>query len=178
LIDIPPIDRILPHRYPLLLVDRIVEFAADEDVADEIVPVLLLRLALTTRMINYAASVAKPSGGGLKLDLDRFRRDIEDMVRDLKKNADRFVTHRLMGAGHPRMSFELDTFTAVEPAHFKPDSDWEKRKRMWDGVKVWAIGAPFERATGDFELYQDSSGGENWNSRTHVNTHVAASSVP
>jgi 3-hydroxyacyl-[acyl-carrier-protein] dehydratase len=26
LIDIPPLDRILPHRYPLLLVDRIVEF--------------------------------------------------------------------------------------------------------------------------------------------------------
>ncbi len=55
-------------------------------------------------------------------------------------NADRFVTHRIMGAGHPRMSFELDTFTVVEPAHFKPDSDWEKRKRIWDGVKVWAIG--------------------------------------
>jgi len=55
-------------------------------------------------------------------------------------NADRFVTHRLMGAGHPRMSFELDTFTAVEPAHFKADADWEKRKRMWDGVQVWAIG--------------------------------------
>jgi 3-hydroxyacyl-[acyl-carrier-protein] dehydratase len=26
LIDIPPLDRILPHRYPLLLVDRIIEF--------------------------------------------------------------------------------------------------------------------------------------------------------
>ncbi len=55
-------------------------------------------------------------------------------------NADRFVTHRLMGAGHPRMTFELDTFTVVAPAHFKVDADWEKRKRLWDGVKVWAIG--------------------------------------
>ena len=55
-------------------------------------------------------------------------------------NADRFVTHRMMGAGHPRLSFELETFTSVEPAHFKIDTDWEKRKRMWDGVKVWAIG--------------------------------------
>ncbi len=55
-------------------------------------------------------------------------------------NGDRFVTHRLMGAGHPRMAFELDTFTAVEPAHFKADTDWEKRKQMWDGVQVWAIG--------------------------------------
>jgi cytochrome c554/c'-like protein len=55
-------------------------------------------------------------------------------------NADRFVSHRMMGAGHPRMSFELDTFTVVEPAHFKIDADWEKRKRLWNGVKVWAIG--------------------------------------
>jgi cytochrome c554/c'-like protein len=55
-------------------------------------------------------------------------------------NSDRFVTHRMMGAGHPRLSFELETFTTVEPAHFKIDTDWEKRKRMWDGVKVWAIG--------------------------------------
>jgi len=58
-------------------------------------------------------------------------------------NADRFVTHRLMGAGHPRMSFELDTFTVVEPAHFKVDADWEKRKRMQEGIKVWAIGQAF-----------------------------------
>ena len=55
-------------------------------------------------------------------------------------NGDRFVTHRIMGAGHPRLSFELDTFTAVEPAHFKVDAGWEKRNGMWDGVKVWAIG--------------------------------------
>ena len=55
-------------------------------------------------------------------------------------NADRFVTHRLMASGHPRMSFELDTFTAVGPAHFRADSDYEKRKRVWDGVQVWAIG--------------------------------------
>lgn len=55
-------------------------------------------------------------------------------------NADRFVTHRIMGAGHPRLAFELETFTTVEPAHFKIDSDWEQRKRLWDGVKVWAIG--------------------------------------
>jgi 3-hydroxyacyl-[acyl-carrier-protein] dehydratase len=30
LIDIPPIDRILPHRYPFLLVDRITEFEVDK----------------------------------------------------------------------------------------------------------------------------------------------------
>src|SRR5690606_27638381 len=35
--------------------------------------------------------------------------------------ADRFASHRLMGAGHPRLSFELDTFTRIQPAHFRID---------------------------------------------------------
>ena len=80
------------NRLTDILFERVAEFAEDEDVGDEIIPLLLLRLALTMRMMNYVESVAKPSGGGLKLDLDRFHRDIEDLVRELKKNADRFVT--------------------------------------------------------------------------------------
>ena len=50
------------------------------------------------------------------------------------------MTHRIMGAGHPRLSFELDTFTALQPAHFKVDADYRKRKGSWNGVQVWAIG--------------------------------------
>ncbi|HYF17206.1 MAG TPA: multiheme c-type cytochrome, partial [Ramlibacter sp.] len=52
----------------------------------------------------------------------------------------RFVTHRIMGAGHPRMSFELDTFTAIQPAHYRIDDDYAKRKTVASGVKTWAIG--------------------------------------
>lgn len=55
-------------------------------------------------------------------------------------NADKFVTHRIMGAGHPRISFELDTFVATQPAHFVIDDDWQKRKGRWDSVRLWAIG--------------------------------------
>jgi hypothetical protein len=55
-------------------------------------------------------------------------------------NKDKFVTHRIMGAGHPRISFELDTFSQTQPPHFVVDADWEKRKGRWDGVRVWAIG--------------------------------------
>jgi hypothetical protein len=55
-------------------------------------------------------------------------------------NKDKFVTHRMMGAGHPRMSFELDTFSQTQPPHFVIDADWQKRKRSWDTVRVWAIG--------------------------------------
>ncbi|MBK8323171.1 MAG: hypothetical protein IPL06_10625 [Betaproteobacteria bacterium] len=55
-------------------------------------------------------------------------------------NKDKFVTHRIMGAGHPRISFELDTFTQTQPAHFVVDEDWMKRKGSWDGIRLWAIG--------------------------------------
>lgn len=55
-------------------------------------------------------------------------------------NKDKFVTHRIMGAGHPRISFELDTFTHTQPAHFVVDEDWNKRKGQWDGIRLWAIG--------------------------------------
>ena len=55
-------------------------------------------------------------------------------------NQEKFVTHRMMGAGHPRMSFELDTFTQLQPAHFVVDEDYRKRKGAISGVKLWAIG--------------------------------------
>lgn len=53
---------------------------------------------------------------------------------------DKYVTHRIMGAGHPRLSFELDTFTADQPAHYYVDDDYAARKRVWTGVQTWAIG--------------------------------------
>ncbi len=52
----------------------------------------------------------------------------------------KFVTHRIMGAGHPRMSFELDTFTAIEPAHFVIDDDYRRRKQVANGIQTWAVG--------------------------------------
>lgn len=53
----------------------------------------------------------------------------------------KFVNHRLMGAGHPRRSFELHVFTQIQPPHFLADSDYLSRGKVSpDGVKVWAIG--------------------------------------
>lgn len=55
-------------------------------------------------------------------------------------NNQKFVSHRLMGAGHPRIGFELDTFTATQPAHFVIDKDYVQRKFQPNGVQIWAIG--------------------------------------
>lgn len=53
---------------------------------------------------------------------------------------DRMITHRIMGAGHPRLSFELDTFTWLGRPHYKIDADWIERKGEWNGVRDWAAG--------------------------------------
>jgi hypothetical protein len=55
-------------------------------------------------------------------------------------DGDRYATHVIMGAGHPRLSFELDAFTANQPAHFDIDDDYERRKGATDGFARWLAG--------------------------------------
>jgi hypothetical protein len=50
----------------------------------------------------------------------------------------KFVTHKMMAAGHPRMSFELDTFMQIQPPHYRAGGD--DGKRLSDGVRSWAVG--------------------------------------
>lgn len=59
-----------------------------------------------------------------------------------------FVTHRIMAAGHPRIAFELDLFTALQ-RHHNEDGDYRQRKGATRGVKTWAIGQAMalDRAT-------------------------------
>lgn len=53
---------------------------------------------------------------------------------------DKPIDHRIMGAGHPPLSFELDTFTAIQPAHFLVDADYRKRKVAYGSAEIWAMG--------------------------------------
>ena len=50
-----------------------------------------------------------------------------------------FVTHEMMAAGHPRISFELDLFSALQQ-HHDLDGDYLERKGRQDSVQLWAIG--------------------------------------
>ncbi len=52
---------------------------------------------------------------------------------------DRMITHRIMGAGHPRLSYELDTFTWLNP-HYEIDDDYVERKQPWNGLRDWGVG--------------------------------------
>ena len=55
-------------------------------------------------------------------------------------DSDRKITHEIMGAGHPRLSFELNTFTSIQPAHYQIDQDYIERKGEITELQVWAIG--------------------------------------
>ena len=50
-----------------------------------------------------------------------------------------FVTHEMMAAGHPRVSFELDLFSALQQ-HHDIDDDYASRKRRPNAVRFWAVG--------------------------------------
>jgi hypothetical protein len=49
--------------------------------------------------------------------------------------ADKFVTHQMLGAGHPRLSFELEVFTANQPPHFIQDAPRNPKK-----INLWVSG--------------------------------------
>lgn len=50
-----------------------------------------------------------------------------------------FVNHRIMAAGHPRISFELDLFSTLQQ-HHSEDADYLQRKGRTDDVRLWATG--------------------------------------
>ena len=53
---------------------------------------------------------------------------------------DQFATHAIMGAGHPRLSFELEAYTTNQPAHFIVDADYAERKGKIEGMNLWVTG--------------------------------------
>jgi len=58
---------------------------------------------------------------------------------------DKFATHLIMAAGHPRLSFELDTFTelwrtAGRQPHYRIDADYRERKAAPGHSYTWASG--------------------------------------
>lgn len=55
-------------------------------------------------------------------------------------DARRPMTHAIMGAGHPPLLFELDTFVALQPAHFDADADYTARKGRPDDARLWIVG--------------------------------------
>ena len=52
----------------------------------------------------------------------------------------KIASHEIMGAGHPRLSFELDTFGVLQPAHYVVDEKYRERKWAGSSLTTWALG--------------------------------------
>jgi hypothetical protein len=69
--------------------------------------------------------------------------DTRDLVQRSEKcmschvgTAEKQVDHQMIAAGHPDLTFELDSFSAVMPRHWKVNREQDQ----WIGVQSWAIG--------------------------------------
>src|ERR1700736_3670256 len=56
----------------------------------------------------------------------------------------KFVDHEMIAAGHPDLYFELDSFSSVEPRHWKTPRESAPGKPVedgaWSGVRDWSTG--------------------------------------
>jgi hypothetical protein len=64
----------------------------------------------------------------------------------------KFVDHEMIAAGHPDLYFELDSFSAVMPRHWKSPREVEPGKpaedAAWAGVREWSSGQAVQLRAG------------------------------
>ena len=79
------------ERHRKALFERIEEFMEEEDLDDEFMGQLLLDALIRLRMATYGVSVERPSVAGLKLDLERLQKEVVEVLRLAKKDAEDFI---------------------------------------------------------------------------------------
>jgi uncharacterized coiled-coil DUF342 family protein len=78
-------------QHGLALHELIQDYLDEHDLPDRMGSLILLSIGIRMRMIGYAMETEKPSESGLKTDLDRFKREIEECIRTAKKGAEEFI---------------------------------------------------------------------------------------
>jgi hypothetical protein len=99
---------------------------------------------------SHAANVAR---GMVPLDDARTRAGLCLDCHFGSGRAGQFVDHRIMAAGHPRISFELDLFSTLQQ-HWDEDADYAARKRHPSAAAIWAAGQA-EALTRALTLFAD-----------------------
>jgi hypothetical protein len=98
--------------------------------------------------------------------------DTRNLVRRTEKclschlgTQDKFVDHEMIAAGHPDLYFELDSFSAVMPRHWKTPRESapgvSAESDAWSGVREWGTGQAVQlRAS--MERIAWRAKGKNW----------------
>ena len=79
------------EQHSRAIYDMVSDYMDDLEIPEALISHVLLNLAFNMRMVAYVIDTEKPSAGGLKLDLDRMRSEIEQLVRESKKGAEAFI---------------------------------------------------------------------------------------
>jgi hypothetical protein len=83
------IDEVEQHSKAIY--EMVSEYMDDLEIPEAIMSHVLLSLAVNMRMVAYAIDTEKPSSAGLRLDLDRMRGEVEQLLRESKKGADVYI---------------------------------------------------------------------------------------
>jgi hypothetical protein len=109
--DAEAVDELDQHG--LALHELIQDYLDEHDLPDRMGSLILLSIGIRMRMIGYAMETEKPSASGLKLDLDRFKREIEECIRTAKKGAEEFIEEAML----LRSEMESEADAEDEPNH-------------------------------------------------------------
>lgn len=55
-------------------------------------------------------------------------------------DSERLAGHDIMGAGHPRLQFELATYSRLWPSHHRDDDAYRARKQSPQSLQLWVAG--------------------------------------
>ena len=94
---------------------------------------------IATHYTTVGTHPANVAAGLTPLDDPRVRAGVCLDCHFGSAGGNQFVTHRMMAAGHPRIAFELDLFSALQQ-HHDEDADYTQRKGRTDSVRLWAVG--------------------------------------
>jgi DNA-binding phage protein len=83
------------------LFDAMAEVMEERGLSEEDLVPMLVGAVYHLRSLAYVAATAKPSEAGLRMDLDRLRKAIEEMHRDYRKNAATIVRDLLAALEAP-----------------------------------------------------------------------------
>jgi hypothetical protein len=95
------------------------------------------------------------ANGMVPLEIPKARAEVCLNCHFGSSEPNQFVSHRMMAAGHPPVSFELDWFSESQ-RHYDLNADYARRKIIAGDVKFWSVGQAMalERA---LTLYDSSS---------------------
>jgi hypothetical protein len=91
--DDPEMDKFVEdfERHRDALYDCILDYMDEEEIDEAYVAQLLMDAMIRMRMTAYGLGVESPSVGGLRMDLDRLKDEVNVFLREAKKGAEEYI---------------------------------------------------------------------------------------